>query len=79
MQIKAIMRHFAFLKEIFFGLGDFFTWSFQVLPPIGILMNWILVAILVGLLTFWCLQIVKYGTTSDKRAVDFREPHNFID
>ena len=73
------MRHFAFFKEIFFALGDFFTWGFQILPPIGIVMNWIFVFILVGLLLFWCIQIVKYGSTKDKRQVDFREPHNFID
>lgn len=79
MQIKAIMRHFAFFKEIFFAIGDFFTWSFQILPPIGIMMNWFLVVVLAAFLTYWCLQIVKYGATNDKRKVDFREPHNFID
>lgn len=72
------MAHFAFLKEIFFGLGDLFTWTFQILPPIGILMNWILSILLFGLLVFWSMRIIGHGS-KDKREVDYREPHNFID
>lgn len=78
MQIKPIMRNFAFLTDIIFAIGDFFTWAFQILPIIGIVMNWIFVVILAGLLFYWMVEIVKSGK-EDKRMVDYREPHNFID
>lgn len=72
------MRHFAFLNDIIFGIGDFFAWTFQIFPIIGMVMNWIFVLILTGLLVFWMVQIVRSGK-EDKRMVDYREPHNFID
>lgn len=72
------MRHFAFLTDIIFAIGDFFTWTFQIFPLIGIVTNWIFVVILAGLLLFWMAQIVKAGK-EDKRTVDYRKPHNFID
>ncbi|MCT7903611.1 Uncharacterised protein [Candidatus Ornithobacterium hominis] len=72
------MVHFAFFKEIFYGIGSFFEWSFQILPPIGIVANCILSLVVLGLLIFWCLKIISYGK-DDKREVDYREPHNFLD
>lgn len=72
------MIHLAFFKEIFYGIGNFFQWSFQVLPSIGIVANIILSLVIFGLLVFWCIRIVGYGK-EDKREVDYREPHNFID
>ncbi len=70
------MAHFAFLKEIFFGLGDFFTWGFQILPIIGDFMNVLLTLIGIGLLVYWCIQLSKFGQ-EDKRLVDYRKPHNY--
>lgn len=79
VQNKAIkMANFAFLKEIFYGLGDFFKFSFQALPPIGDVANIILSLVIFGLLVYWCIRIVGFGK-DDKRAVDYRKPHNFID
>lgn len=72
------MGHFAFLNEIFFGLGKLFTWTFQILPPIGMVANWILSFVIFGLLVYWCIRIIGFGS-NDKREVDYREPHNFID
>ncbi|QAR31715.1 hypothetical protein EQP59_10380 [Ornithobacterium rhinotracheale] len=72
------MIHFAFFTEIFFGIGDFFQWTFNALPPIGVFMGWLLSAVILGLLIWWCIQIVGFGK-DDKRIVDYREPHNFID
>ena len=73
------MAHFAFLKEIFFGLGDLFTWTFQILPPIGIIFNWILSFVIFGLLVYWSVRIIGFGNKADAREVDHRQPHNFID
>lgn len=78
VQITVIMAHFAFIKEIFFGIGDFFQWSFQFLPPIGIVANWICAFLVAGVLGYWMLRIIQAGK-NDKRSVDYREPHNFID
>lgn len=72
------MIHFTFITEIFFGIGNFFKASFGILPPIGIVANWILSFVIFGLLVYWCIRIVGFGA-SDKRVVDYREPHNFID
>ena len=72
------MIHFAFFTEIFFGIGNFFQWTFGILPHIGIVMGWILSAIILGFLIWWCIRIVGFGK-NDKRIVDYREPHNFID
>lgn len=72
------MVRFAFFKEIFFAIGDFFTWGFQVLPTIGYVFNWILSFVVFGLLVYWCIRTIGFGT-SDRRHVDYRKPHNFID
>ncbi|MXV38586.1 hypothetical protein GO491_07850 [Flavobacteriaceae bacterium Ap0902] len=72
------MANFAFLKEIFYGIGSIFEFTFQILPPIGIVVNWILTFILIGLLAYWCFRLIGF-TNKDKRVVDHRQPHNFID
>lgn len=72
------MVQFTFFTEIFFAIGHFFQWTFGVLPYIGIAAGWILSAVILGLLIWWCIQIVSFGK-KDRRIVDYREPHNFID
>ncbi|MDO5509082.1 MAG: hypothetical protein Q4F57_00160 [Weeksellaceae bacterium] len=73
------MFHFAFLKEINYGIADFFAWTFQILPPIGFLMNIVLSLVVIGLLTYWTLRLNAFGNKRDKREYDYRQPHNFMD
>ncbi len=69
------MAHFAFLKEIFFGLGDFFTWGFQILPIIGDFMNILLTLVGIGLLGWWCSKLAFFGQ-EDKPMVQFHDSEN---
>lgn len=54
------------ITDIFFALGDFFTWSYGLLEWIGTPLDWILFIVGMGLLGWWCLQLLKFGNDNEK-------------
>lgn len=53
------------MTEFFYALGDFFTATFKVLPPLGNGPNYLIMATIAGLLLYWIAQLVKYQKDPD--------------
>ncbi len=48
------------LRDVFYALGDFFYWTFQILEPIGGIMNILLSIIIAVLCGYWLIQMTKH-------------------
>ncbi|MEH0007481.1 MAG: hypothetical protein V6Z82_02030 [Flavobacteriales bacterium] len=55
------------MTAIFEGIGDFFTWSFQIMPPLGNAPNLIFIAVITALLAYWVYQL---GIAREKHQRD---------
>ena len=49
-----------------YGLGDFFEWTFQILPVLGNGFNYLLMLIMVVLFIYWMGQMVKYNRAGER-------------
>jgi hypothetical protein len=45
-----------FMTDIFFLIGDFFTWAFNFLKMFGNLPNFLFILVALGFLGFWIYQ-----------------------
>ncbi|MCC5918518.1 MAG: hypothetical protein JJU02_14445 [Cryomorphaceae bacterium] len=48
------------INDIAYGLGDFFTWSFKILPTLGHGPNIIIALVITGYFIYWLKQIKKH-------------------
>ncbi|MFV0530764.1 MAG: DUF6341 family protein [Flavobacteriales bacterium] len=49
------------LGELFHGIGNLFEASFEILPILGHVPNFILMAVGFIMFTWWMLQLAKFG------------------
>jgi hypothetical protein len=48
------------MNEIWYGLGDLFQWTFQILPALGNLPNVLFMLIMTGYFIYWMGQMFKH-------------------
>ena len=48
------------INDIVYALGDFFTWSFKILPAVGNGPNIVISLVITGYFTYWLMQIRKH-------------------
>lgn len=53
-------------KDIVFAIGDFFEWTFQILPMLGNIPNYIYLAIGFLLFFYWMGQMVKHQRAGEQ-------------
>lgn len=49
------------MTEIIIGIGKFFTWTFKLLPIIGVFIDWVFVLAIVLFLLYWCKRIIGFS------------------
>ncbi|HUH36117.1 MAG TPA: hypothetical protein VL022_09820 [Moheibacter sp.] len=55
------------ITDMFFGLGNFFKWTFEnVLLPIANVADWILFIIGMGLMAWWLFKLSQFGNDNEK-------------
>lgn len=54
------------VKDIVESIGEFFYWSFEVLPKLGNIPNFILLAIGSVLFLYWMGQMRKHSQAGEK-------------
>ncbi|MEJ6499523.1 MAG: hypothetical protein QNK62_05420 [Cryomorphaceae bacterium] len=54
------------LRSFFEGLGDFLTWSFQLLPTVGNAVNYLFMAVGAGLGIYWMMEMRKHQKADEK-------------
>lgn len=55
------------ITDIFYGLSDFFKWSYGLLELIGEPLDWVLFVVGCAMLVWWCLQLAKFGNDNEKK------------
>lgn len=50
--------------DIILGLGDFLTWSFQILPILGNNVNWLIILVGAVMAAWWISKMIAF----DKEA-----------
>lgn len=53
-------------KDIVYAIGDFFQWTFQILPWLGNIPNFIFVILGFLFFFFWMSQLVKFSRAGEK-------------
>lgn len=48
------------LKDVWYAIGDFFEWTFNILPPLNNIPNFIFIAIGSVAFLYWLGQMVKH-------------------
>jgi hypothetical protein len=54
------------INDIVYALGDFFTWTFKILPTLGNTPNIIISLIITGYFIYWLGQIRKHEQAGEK-------------
>lgn len=55
------------ITDLFYAIGDVFTWSFEhLLLPIGYWADWLFVIIAAGLLVWWLSFLLSMGNDKEK-------------
>lgn len=58
-------------NDIIYGLGDFATESFKLLPVLGNNMNYMIMVVGSAMGLWWIMQLVKYhGATKDNPSAE---------
>ncbi len=60
------------MTAIFQGIGDFCTWAFQIMPPLGNALNLIFVVVIALLLAYWLYQL-EIARKKHRRDPAYRE------
>lgn len=45
------------MTAVFNGIGDFFTWTFHIIPPLGNIPNVFFATIIIALLAYWISRL----------------------
>lgn len=53
------------MTSIIIGLGNFFEFTFKILSG-GYFLNWILLAVGIFILAYWCKRIIDFGQEDKK-------------
>ncbi|MDX5325920.1 MAG: hypothetical protein LPK80_06630 [Bacteroidota bacterium] len=53
-------------RNLFEGLGDFFEWTFQILPILGNTMNYLFMAIGTVMFIYWLGQMRKHARAGER-------------
>ena len=51
-------------NDFVYGLGEFFEATFEILPPLGNLPNFLFTLAIFGGLVYWMIQLKKYKAKS---------------
>jgi hypothetical protein len=54
------------INDIVYGLGDFFTWTFKILPTLGNFPNILISLVIAGYFLYWLGQIRKHQQAGEK-------------
>lgn len=54
------------LRNFFEGLGEFFDWTFQILPWVGNNFNYLIMAVMTGYAIYWFGQMVKHSRAGER-------------
>lgn len=54
------------VKDIVYALGDFFEWTFQILPILGNIPNLLFIVIGFGFFLYWVGQMNKHARAGEK-------------
>lgn len=52
--------------DFIYGLGEFLTWSFQVLPALGNSMNWLIILVGATMMAWWIRRMTKYNQEAEQ-------------
>jgi len=53
------------MNDLIYGLGDFFVWTFKILPSLGNLPNFLFIGVLVGYFIYWMSQMRKHSRAGE--------------
>ncbi|MDX9704249.1 MAG: hypothetical protein RBT46_00890 [Weeksellaceae bacterium] len=55
------------ITDMWFGLADFFKWSFEeILVPIAKVTDWALFIIAMALMAWWLYKLAQFGNDNEK-------------
>ncbi len=54
------------LRNFFEALGDFFEWTFQILPILGDYFNWLIIFVIAGYGGYWLGQMIKHQRAGER-------------
>lgn len=54
------------IKDIAYALGDFFEWTFEILPTLGNLPNFLFIVIGFIFFIYWMSQMAKHNREGGK-------------
>ncbi len=55
-------------SDFWYGVGDFFTETFKILPVLGDLVNWLYISIITIALIVWMFMQQKYNSAEIKES-----------
>jgi len=53
------------MNDLFYSLGDFFVWTFKLLPALGNLPNFLFIAVITGYFLYWLSQMKKHSRAGE--------------
>lgn len=54
------------LRDVFYAIGDFFEWTFGILPVIANVPNVIFFIIIAAFFLYWTFQLVKFRRAGER-------------
>ena len=55
------------MTDVFYGIGDFFEWSFRIMKHIGFGMNWFFWLVFASLFFTWLRMQVKFNKEAKEK------------
>lgn len=49
------------MTAVFIGIGNFFTWAFQLMPHLGNLPNLLFATLIIALLAYWVYRLQGFS------------------